>query len=169
MTKIDKTASAANYARPIVARMLRYMAPNDTEDVIQEARFRAHLRRKSFRGECAYSTWFTQIAVNLTLMRLRRKRPITHSLTDSEAAPFLNIQSDGPDPEREAIARDLVSKILIDLPSTQRFAITKRVEGFTMREIAHARGISLQCAKSHLFRARRTLKDRLQGLNQHRR
>jgi len=167
MPNTNQTASAVNSARRVVARMLRHIAPHDVEDVIQETRLQAHLHRESFRGESAYSTWFTQIAVNLTLMRLRRKNPVTNFVTASEIASSLNVPSENPDPERALIARDLVSKILVDLPPRQRFAITKRVEGFTMREIANATGTSVQCAKSHVFRARKNLRKRLKGLNQH--
>src|SRR3569832_663364 len=58
-------------------RLARSVLRNDAEaeDVVQEAWVRAFTALDTFRGEAAFSTWLTRIALNEALGRRRRERP----------------------------------------------------------------------------------------------
>ncbi len=47
----------------------------EAEDVVQEAYVRAFTGLDQFRGDAAFGTWITRIAMNEALGRLRRRRP----------------------------------------------------------------------------------------------
>ena len=47
----------------------------EAEDVVQETYLRAFTRLESFRGDSAFTTWLTRIALNEAYGRLRRRRP----------------------------------------------------------------------------------------------
>ncbi len=76
-------------------RMLR--DPIEAEDLVQDVFM--HLLRKihTFRGESAFSTWLHRLAVNLVLMRLRKKPPpmvsieATTDLDDETSSPTIDL------------------------------------------------------------------------------
>lgn len=70
-------ALAQSKARPVVKRILRSHL-DDVEDVLQESVLKALVAQESFRGSCKFSTWFTRIAINSALMRLRRYKAQHH-------------------------------------------------------------------------------------------
>jgi len=47
----------------------------DAEDAIQDAWMKAYLHLNTFDGRAQFATWLTRIAINSSLMILRRKRP----------------------------------------------------------------------------------------------
>ena len=62
---------ALRYARPAVAAIV---GPQDADDVLQSAALVAWRKRKQFRRECKYTTWFYHIAVRQALMLKRKRR-----------------------------------------------------------------------------------------------
>src|ERR1700691_2756103 len=46
----------------------------DAEDVLQESLIRAFLHLKEFEERCSFSSWLTRIAINFSLMTLRKRR-----------------------------------------------------------------------------------------------
>ena len=46
----------------------------DAEDVLQESLLRAFLHLKDFEERSSFSSWLTRIAINFSLMNLRKKR-----------------------------------------------------------------------------------------------
>src|ERR1700674_6003598 len=81
------------HSRRVYALCLRMVGNTaDAEDLTQEA-FLLLLRKiHTFRGESAFSTWLHRLAVNLVLMRLRKKSP-----------PIVSIEAT-PDPDDETVS-----------------------------------------------------------------
>src|SRR5215472_7312922 len=69
------------YAGRVYSVCLRMMRdPAEAEDLAQEAFMQVFRKLSTFRGESAFSTWLHRVAVNLVLMRLRKKSPPTVSI-----------------------------------------------------------------------------------------
>ena len=75
------------------------------------------------------------------------------------------------DPEEHAVQRDrvaLVRRLINQLPEKQRSCMQLRdVEGKAYKEIALIMGITEQQVKVNIFRARQTIKQKFQQLEQH--
>jgi RNA polymerase sigma-70 factor, ECF subfamily len=139
----------------------------EAEDLTQEA-FLLLLRKiHTFRGESAFSTWLYRLAVNLVLMRLRKKSP-----------PIVSIEAT-PDPDDETVspsfdigAPDLLLEGSIDrinlercirqLPAGyRRVFVLHDIQGHEHNEIAEILGRSVGDSKSQLHKARTRLREQL--------
>ena len=63
----------------------------EAEDLTQDIFLQVFRKIHTFRGEAAFSTWLHRLAVNIILMRLRKKKPAQTSL--EEAMFFLSEQT----------------------------------------------------------------------------
>jgi len=128
--------------------------PTDASDLMQETWLRAVRHLSLFRGQSAFRTWLTGIALNC-YREWRRKHAREFPADDPDTRPSPAKWSD----EIAAIAQ-----VLALLPYEQREAIVLHdIEGFTHEEIAEALEIEPGTSKSRLSRARRAFRDRWQG------
>jgi len=148
---------------------LRMVAdPAEAEDLTQEVFL--HLFRKigTFRGESAFSTWLHRMAVNIVLMRLRRKRitkisldAITNPGEESDTQPK---EFGGPDLRLNGVIDRLTLQAAINelAPGYRAIFILHDVQGFKHNEIAEIFGCSVGNSKSQLHKARTLLRQLLQ-------
>src|SRR5246500_3105364 len=122
----DRTAFEYLYrlhSRRVYAVCLRMLAdPTEAEDLTQEAFLLLFRKIHTFRGESAFSTWLHRLAVNLVLMRLRKKSPPIVSIEatpdpdDDTYSP--NIDMGVPDPLLEgSIDRINLERCIGQLPA----------------------------------------------------
>ena len=137
-------------------RIARSIVRNDheAEDVVQETYVRAFTDLDRFRGDAAFATWLTRIAVNEALGRLRKRRPV-EPVEDVHAG-------DDPSPEQVMAQRELralLEQSIDRLPSTFRTVFVARmVEGLTVEETATLFGIQPETVKTRVHRARARLR-----------
>jgi RNA polymerase sigma-70 factor (ECF subfamily) len=138
----------------------------EAEDLTQESFLQLYRKIASFRGESAFSTWLHRLAVNIVLMRFRRKGLLEVSLEKT-----LEPQQEG-EPAREIGVKDLtlhgsidritLEKSIGDLPPGYRIIfILHDVEGYEHNEIAEILGCSIGNSKSQLHKARMKLRSLL--------
>lgn len=129
-------------------------------DLTQETFVRAWRHFEQIRGYEQPRAWLVKVATNLARSSHRRAhlRPIsTDTLPDAEAPTR-------SDPTQRLAERDLIQRTLLELPTTQRAALTLReVYGFSCAEIAETLGISRDAAKMALFRGRESFRRRYLG------
>jgi len=156
------------HSRRVYALCLRMVGNTaEAEDLTQEA-FLLLLRKiPTFRGESAFSTWLHRLAVNLVLMRLRKKSPPivpiegTPDLDDGAFSPSIDIGA--PDLLLEgSIDRINLERCIQRLPVGYRtiFALHD-IEGYEHNEIAEILGRSVGDSKSQLHKARMRLREQL--------
>jgi RNA polymerase sigma-70 factor (ECF subfamily) len=149
-------------------RVARAVLRNDgeAEDVVQAAYVRAFTSLAQFRGEAAFSTWLTRIALNEALGRRRRqKQNVELDMLDqaagAEVIPFPTSLA-APNPEGEAgraEMRALLEECIDALPEDFRLVLVMRdLEDLTTEETAAFLHIKPQTVKTRLFRARRQLR-----------
>ena len=158
-------AELSNRCTPSVHRIVFRMLRNqeDTEDVVQEAVLRAYTRVGEFRGSCSFSTWLTKIAINCSLMLLRKRRLHTPVSLDQGAdggQTWALWELTDPYPNAEqSYARqqtnDLLSHAIQRLPWSCRNLVEQYYrQEQSLQEAADSHGITVAAAKSRLLRAR---------------
>ena len=144
-----------------IYRAARAILRDDTEaeDVMQQAYVNAYTHLHQFDGRAQFSTWLTRIAVHEALARARH-RGRYESLEDSPVEMFMPIHS-GPDPERQAFARELATLIesAVDRlgDGYREVFMLRQVQGLTTSETAQVLDVSEDVVKTRLSRARATL------------
>jgi len=132
------------------------------EDLAQEAFVKAFRSLRTFRGESAFSTWLTAVALNVYRSRLRADGPPLLSLDPGRvlpASPSAHRQVE--DGER----REQVRRAVLTLPARYREAIVLYYfEEQDLREAARVLGVPEGTLKARLHRGRELLKRRCAGL-----
>ena len=155
-----------------VFRIAQHITQNreDAEDVTQDAFLKAYEKLDQFQGNAKFYTWLVRIAVNESLMRLRKRRTSkTVSMDEDIATEEGSVPRDfadwAPDPEQNydnAELADILRKTIQGLPKGFRVVFALRdVEGLSTEETAEALGLSVPAVKSRLLRARLQLRERL--------
>jgi RNA polymerase sigma-70 factor (ECF subfamily) len=157
------------HSRRVYALCLRMAAgnPAEAEDLTQEAFLTVLRKIKSFRGDSAFSTWLHRIAVNLVLMRLR-KRPLqqasperTGEQNEDRGGP--NAELGGPDLRLAgSIDRVTLERAMQQLAPCHRLVfVLHDVQGYKHKEIAKILSWSIGNSKAQLHRSRRKLRELL--------
>jgi len=147
----------------IVFRMVYNAA--DREELSQEIFLKifAHIGR--FQGGARVTAWIGRIAGNTCINHLRKKRlPLFDDVAGPEA-DLGNVAGDSPTPERLNEQAHLSAGLQgeIDrLPAHYRLVLTMfHFSEMNYEEIGQALDLPAGTVKSHLFRARRRLRERL--------
>ncbi len=155
-----------------IFRLARHITqnPEDAEDVLQETFLKAYEHLDEFQGNSKFYTWLVRIAVNQSLMKLRkRKADNSVSLDDPFDTGEENLTREiavwDPNPEqtysREEI-REILEKAVESLPPTFRAVFALRdIEGLSTEEAAAMLNLSIPAVKSRLLRARLRLREKL--------
>lgn len=148
------------FERPVFTLALRLCGQREeAQDVLQETMIKLYGRIADFRSESPFWGWLRQIAVNESLMRLRKR---SRMLVDDESVEADLEAHDTLLPPAAADAA-LLARALAQLPETTRSVIwLYHAEGFTHDEIAAATGKSISFSKSQLARGTRKLRALLQ-------
>jgi RNA polymerase sigma-70 factor (ECF subfamily) len=155
-----------------VYRMARQITQidEDAEDVLQETFLKAFEHLDSFQGQSKFYTWLTRIAVNESLMKLRKRK------SDRSVSLDENIETE-EDPIVREIAvwdetpeqkysqeelREILNKAIDSLkPIFRTVFILRDVEEMSTEETAEVLGLSIAAVKSRLLRARLQLREKL--------
>lgn len=155
-----------------IYRLARHItqSPEDAEDVLQETFLKAYEHLGDFQGNSKFYTWLVRIAVNQSLMKLRkRKSDASVSLDDpydtGEETLVREIAAWDPNPEQtytQEEMRAILEKAVDSLPPTFRAVFALRdIEELSTEETAAALNLSIPAVKSRLLRARLKLREKL--------
>ena len=151
----------------LVYRMLQQY--DEATEITQETFLAAWQGLPSFRGDARFPTWLYRIAYNCSLKQLeirKRDRALQVAL---EAEKTLENADDAQRENAELDARDrqlLVQEHLSHLPAKYRIVlILRHLQDMTYEEMAEILTMPIGTIKTHLFRARNLLKERLLSLN----
>jgi RNA polymerase sigma-70 factor (ECF subfamily) len=144
----------------------------DARDLCQETFLRVYRQLHRFRFECALKSWIGRIAYSIALRHLERRRatPTTSLDEDSDSSgaaadESVDLEAASGDMQHAARLREAVQA----LPAVPRTLVTLyHLEELSIPDIATITGISEGTIKSHLFRARSSLRDSLRrrGVNE---
>jgi len=157
------------HSRRVYALCLRMVSNTaEAEDLAQEAFLQLFRKIQTFRGESAFSTWLHRLAVNVVLMKLRKK-----SLPETSLEEVTEPDEESGGPKRDFGSPDptLVGSIdrlnlerAIDQlpPGYKQVFVLHDVQGYEHNEIAKMMDCSIGNSKSQLHKARLRLRELLQ-------
>lgn len=132
----------------------------DAADFTQEVFLKAFRNLSRFEGRSRFSTWLYKIAYNTAVNGVNRRQEY-RSLAGED--PVI----DGDTPERNVLrgaVRDAVLEAMRDLPERYRICVDLFFfYGRSYQEIEAITGFPINTIKSHVFRAKKLLRDKLEG------
>ena len=170
----DQAAFAAlvnEYSRKIY-RLAKNITQNDedAEDVLQEAFLKAYEHLSGFQGASKFYTWIVRIAVNESLMKLRKRKGDRFVSLDEPVETGedmvkreIAVWEDNPE---QRYSREEMQQILDDAveslkPDFRTVFMLRDIEELSTEETAETLGISVPAVKSRLLRARLALREKL--------
>ncbi|MFG0258341.1 MAG: RNA polymerase sigma factor [Phycisphaerales bacterium JB043] len=147
----------------------------DARDLSQDVLVKAIEALSSFDGRAKFSTWLTRIAMNHCLTHRRRQRLRRHASLDSpgtssEGETTLGMgleqstELSGPSRVEHDQMQQVLRQAMQDLdPESRALLILRDVRDLDYGQIAEVLDIPLGTVKSRLFRARATLRERIES------
>jgi len=159
------------YERKIF-RLAKHITRNDedAEDVLQDTFLKAFEHLGDFHGQSKFYTWIVRIAVNESLMKLRKRKsdktvPLDEPVDTGEDTVVREVAVWEENPEqrfsREELG-DILEQAIDSLrPAFRTVFVLRDIEEMSTEETAEALGISVPAVKSRLLRARLQLREKL--------
>jgi RNA polymerase sigma-70 factor (ECF subfamily) len=168
----ELTKMVQQYSDPIYRVALRMLNDQaEAEDVLQETFIKALRSLENFEGRSNLSTWLYRIAVNESLMVIRKRKPEI-SIKQDDAGDEENEEISVSQivdwcclPESEFLTnetRGVLADAIQKLPENLRTVfILRDIEGLSIIETAQALELTETNVKTRLLRARMKLREEL--------
>ena len=141
-------------------RMMNNQA--EAEDMLQEAFTEAFMKLHTFRYESTFGAWLKRIVVNKCINEIKRKKA---DLNFVEEMAIYNEREDKEEFSKGLNIKD-IKKAMNQLPRGSRMIFSLYLlEGYDHREIAQILNVSESNSKSQYMRAKRKVKEILEGGN----
>lgn len=157
------------------AYTVAYRIMGDSEsaaDVAQDSFITAYRRLNTYRGG-NFRAWVLRIVTNMCYDELRRRKRRPAASLEEMGADYDDgapIPDDAPSPEQAAQQNELnraIQNCIGELSESQRTVmILSDIEGLSYQEIVDTLGMNLGTVKSRLSRARVSIRDCLQGVQE---
>lgn len=131
----------------------------DAEDLLQKSFVDVFTKMNSFRYESSIGAWIKRIVVNNCINFLKKRRLKIQSIDDS----YLQIADDTP-LDRQSVNVKAINNAIKKLPDGYRVVFSLYLfEGYDHQEIGSILGVSEATSKSQYSRAKKKLRDLLEG------
>ena len=132
----------------------------DTEDFVQDVFIKVYTKLKDFRGESRFSTWLLRIGYTTAINSIKRRKeylPLGDEtlVWDQDYTP--------EEMQMRRLTIETVRESITELP--ERFAVCLDMYFFydmAYGDICEVTGLPLNTVKSHIFRAKKMLKEKLE-------
>ncbi len=132
---------------------------DDASDLCQETFFKAYKSIRSFKGKSKFSTWLFQIGYFQALNFLKRKKKRVDILKKMD--PSIQIDRYSHDLEVKEISQE-IDKYMKEIPFNCRTALHLFYkEERNYKEIASIMRIPLNSVKSHIYRGKEEIRNKL--------
>ncbi len=161
------------YQRRIFNLVFRILQQYDeATEITQETFLAAWQGLPSFRGEARFPTWLYRIAYNCSLKQLEHRKRDRALQAAMQAEQVLQQVDDSVRADAELEAHDrqtMIQEQISNLPAKYRIVLVLRhLQEMTYEEMAEALTMPIGTIKTHLFRARNLLKERLEAFDRER-
>ncbi len=153
---------ATRYHRRLQRLAQKYLRNEaDAEDAVQRAHLLAIRHIDQYAGRSGYFAWMSSIVVNEALTQIRRTRNVEWA----DDTKLMRLSSPMRSPERQAVDRDTLRVIRTALeglpPAYGPVFRLREMEELSTAETGERLGLTEECVKSRLFRAKGMLRTRL--------
>ncbi len=149
------------YAKAMLNTCYRMMNNRENaEDMLQESFSEAFRKLDTFRYESTFGAWLKRIVVNRCINEIKRKKADLQFFDDMSQFGKTTIE------EEENIEMDVksIKMAMQELPNGSRMIFSLYLlEGYDHREIAQILNVSESNSKSQYMRAKRKIKEILEG------
>ncbi|HBG42153.1 MAG TPA: RNA polymerase [Porphyromonadaceae bacterium] len=147
------------YAPTMMALCCRYVSDyDDAQDVLQEGFLTVFTQIGQYSGKGPFGAWIRKIFVNTALEFIRKRKRL------KEKEVRLDYIEDQPAKQSvlDDISADELMQCIAELPDTYRMVFNLfAIEGYKHQEIAGMLGIPESTSRSHFFRARQLLQQKI--------
>lgn len=161
----------SRYERKIFRLAMHVTRDNeDAEEVLQETFLKAYEHLGEFKGHSKFYTWLVRIAVNESLMKLRKRKTgksvsldETFDTGEDTVTREIAIWEENPEQRysREELRRILDEAVDGLSPIFRAVFVLRDIDELSTEETASVLNISIPAVKSRLLRARLQLRDKL--------
>lgn len=139
----------------------------DREDICQEVFVKAYQNLGSFKNEAKLSTWLARIAYNTSLNHIsKKKEKMIEDYAHDEESLLEQIKSKETSPAAWVERKDTKNRLFneIEMLTEQQKTILSLYhwEEMSYEEIGEVMNLPLGTVKNYLFRARKSLKEKLE-------
>jgi RNA polymerase sigma-70 factor (ECF subfamily) len=132
---------------------------DDARDICQDTFFKAYKYIRSYDGRAKFSTWLYKIGYNLTMNFIRRKRKQAEIL--KRIGHRIEPDTKGRELEAKEI-KSLIEQIMREIQQSYRVALHLFYrEEKSYSEIASIMKIPVNTVKSHIFRGKAVIRNKL--------
>ena len=146
----------------IVFRMIR--CGGDREDLCQDVFIKVFENIGGFRMQSKLSTWIARITYNTCINYLEKKKPDFpgEEALESNSIGYNDTFSDSETLTEKTNRKNIINDEIMKLPMKYRVVITMyHFNQMSYDEISSITGLAAGTVKSHLFRGRQYLKERI--------
>jgi RNA polymerase sigma-70 factor (ECF subfamily) len=138
---------------------------SQVDDLAQDAFLKVHRGLPYFRGEARLSTWIYRIVANVCAQARARRRPeVPLEPSDPESDRLVREPGRTDTAFSDLELRDRLEKAIARLPDNYRLLIAAHyLKGVQYEALAEALGMPIGTVKTHLHRAKKQLRELLEG------
>ena len=148
----------------IVYRIVR--DTEEREDICQDIFIKVYQGLRRFNGDCKLSSWIGKIAYNSSLNHIGKRHDDLWADMDSREDFLESVNGNGHQPDYLATMNNYGEILRVEisrLPQQQKLIVSLyHFDELTYKEISDITGLPDGTVKSYLFRARQSLKERLE-------
>lgn len=145
---------------------------HEAEDLAQEAFIKAYINIDSYDTDKKFSSWLYRIATNLTIDRLRKKKPdfyLDAEITGTDGLTmYTQLASNGKLPDDRVVELEMqetVQTAILRLPAKYRSAVSlKYFDDLSLKEISEILDIPVATVKTRIYRGREALRKYLRDV-----
>ncbi len=163
------------YSRPLFGVILNYTRnPSDAEEILQDTLLKVIKKIETFREESDIWPWMKRIAINNSIMWLRKNRRRRAQTTQlDESLPVFSRDDEfaepvfgwAVNPEEVLLNSELAGELYTSvqsLPTEYRLPLVlKDIEGYPIKQISAILGLKEATTKTRIHRARLFLREKL--------
>ncbi|WP_278335437.1 sigma-70 family RNA polymerase sigma factor [Clostridium peptidivorans] len=129
--------------------------PEDSMDIVQEAVYKAYVKKSNLKQPEYFMTWITRILINCAMDFLKKSKKVTNLEDNFNEADKMKVSSE------EII--DLYSALKELDERSKTVVVLRYFEDMTLQDISNAIELPLSTTKTILYRALGKLKIKLEG------